>query len=213
MKKYVVAAVVVVGIALGAAACSSDSGGGHSGMDSMTSTTAPKSSTTASIPADASFNAADVEFAQSMIPHHAQAVQMADMALSQTSSAQIKELATRIKAAQDPEIQTMTTWLKQWGQTVPDTSMSMDAGMGGMSMDGMMTDGDMTKLGNSAGAQFDQMFLSMMVIHHQGAVKMAKAELADGKYGPAKALAQNVVTSQQAEITEMQQLETSLPAG
>ena len=166
-----------------------------------------------SIPADAPFNTADVEFARSMIPHHAQAIQMAEMALSQTSSAQIKDLAARIKSAQDPEIQTMRAWLTQWGQTVPDTGMSMDGGMGGMSTDGMMSGSDMKKLQSGMGAEFDQMFLSMMVIHHEGAVRMAETELTDGKFAPAKELATSVIDAQNAEIKEMQQLETSLPAG
>lgn len=173
------------------------------------------SGTTLSIPADADFNATDVEFAQGMIVHHGQAVMMADMALDQTDNAEIVALATAIKAAQDPEITEMSGWLGTWGQTVPDPMANMDDEMdmsGGMMMSGMMSDEDMAKLENASGTGFDRMFLEMMVIHHIGAIEMAETEIADGKYQPAKALATNVITTQQDEIDQMNALLAALPA-
>lgn len=144
-------------------------------------------------------NTADVEFAQGMIPHHQQAVEMADMALEKAADPAIKDLATRIKRAQGPEITAMTGWLEGWGEKA-------DGGGHGTGMDmsgGMMSAQEMGELERSSGAVFDRLFLTMMTRHHQGAIEMAKAELTDGKYPPAKDLATQITTSQQAEIEEM----------
>lgn len=174
------------------------------------------SSTTAvSIPVDADFNATDVAFAQGMIVHHGQAVRMADMALDQTDNAEIVALATAIKAAQDPEISEMSGWLQDWGLAVPDPMSGMDHEMdsaGSMMMSGMMSEEDMARLENASGMEFERMFLEMMVKHHTGAIEMAQTEVADGKYQPAKALATNVITTQQDEIDQMNALLATLPA-
>jgi uncharacterized protein (DUF305 family) len=170
------------------------------GDASMTTVTA------AAIPADAEFNATDVAFAQGMIPHHAQAIEMADMAIAQAESAEVIDLAERIRAAQDPEIEQLTTWLEDWGQDVPDREMSMDHDMGDMSMDGMMTQDQMDEMAAASGAEFDQMFLEMMIVHHEGAVSMAEDEVANGKYEQAIAMAQSIIDGQSAEIDEMDQL-------
>ena len=157
-------------------------------------------------------NAQDVAFAQGMIPHHQQAVEMSDMALAQASSAKVKDLATRIKLAQGPEIEQMKGWLSSWDEPLEAESGGM-AGMnhGGGAMDdvagmGMMTDAQMQQLEGARGAEFDRMFLTMMIRHHEGAVTMARAELDKGKYPPAKQLAQAIVDAQQKEISEMQGL-------
>ena len=161
-------------------------------------------------------NAQDVVFAQGMIPHHQQAVEMSDMALTSASSAKVKDLASRIKAAQGPEIEQMKGWLSSWGE--PVKAKSGGGGMAGMNHGGsssgssdpmgmgMMTDAQMKELGAAQGAEFDRMFLTMMIGHHEGAVTMARAEIDKGKYPPAKQLAQAIVDAQQAEITEMQGL-------
>jgi uncharacterized protein (DUF305 family) len=170
---------------------------------------------TAAIPADAEFNATDVAFAQGMIPHHAQAIEMADMALAQSQDAQVKELATAIKAAQQPEIDQLTSWLRTWGQPVPEVSDGMDHsmdGMEGMMMSGMMSDADMDRLASSSGADFDRLWLEMMIQHHAGAVSMAQDELSGGKYAPAKQLAEAIVTTQEAEIATMDSMLAAMPA-
>lgn len=154
------------------------------------------------------FNDADVTFAQEMIPHHRQATEMAEMAASRTKNAEVLDLAKRITAAQDPEIETMSGWLKDWGKDVPadDAGMGDMAGMdhsSGGSMQGMMTDAQMSDLEASSGSQFDELFLTMMVEHHEGAVEMAKTEQADGKNTEAVALAKAIETAQTAEISEM----------
>lgn len=156
---------------------------------------------------------ADVAFAQGMIPHHRQAVEMAELAAGRTENPQVLDLAARIGGAQEPEIAIMTSWLQEWGADVPaedDAMGGMDhSGMdhGGMAgMGGMMTPEQMTALEQTSGAEFDRMFLQMMVEHHRGAVEMAQTELADGTDPDALALAQEIADAQQAEITEMESL-------
>jgi len=175
-------------------------------MGSMTSTTAtPSASAGTGTPATGAHNDADVAFSTGMIPHHAQAVTMADMAATMATNADVKTLAATIKAAQAPEINQMSGWLTGWGQPVPDTTM------GGMNMgDGMMTDAEMSQLGKATGAAFDRMWLQMMIKHHQGAVAMAKTELRSGSNADAKKLAEAIITSQTAEITKMQELEPTV---
>lgn len=204
VKRNIVIAAVAAA-ALVAGGCSSDDdSGGASGSDSSESTTT--SADSSEIPSDAAFNQADVDFAQGMIPHHAQAIEMADMAIAQAESPEVIDLAERIRAAQDPEIEQLTTWLEDWGQDVPDREMSMDHDMGDMSMAGMMTQDQMDGMAAASGAEFDQMFLDMMIVHHEGAVAMAEEEVANGKYEPAIAMAQSIIDGQSAEIDEMEQL-------
>lgn len=155
-------------------------------------------------------NAADVTFAQSMIPHHKQAVEMATMAATRAGSPAVKDLAAQIQAAQDPEINTMTGWLTGWGQTTAMPGMAVDAGHGMGSMPGMMSDADMTQLATLGGTAFDREFLTMMTGHHQGAVEMARTELAQGRYGPGKDLAQRIITTQTSEVARMRTLLTQV---
>ncbi|MFJ8731106.1 DUF305 domain-containing protein [Streptomyces bauhiniae] len=159
----------------------------------------------ASATADA-HNAQDVTFAQGMIPHHQQALEMARLAPGHASSAEVKALAARIEKAQDPEIRTMTGWLKSWGEEPPMTGMdhSRHGGMAGMS--GMMSADDMTALENSEGADFDKKFLTLMITHHQGAVEMAHTEKAKGRDGRATKMADDVIAAQSAEIKQMKGL-------
>ncbi|MFD9288387.1 DUF305 domain-containing protein [Streptomyces sp. NPDC060030] len=186
--------------ALVLAACS---GNGDTG----TASTSPGTATSASIPAG-EHNRADVTFAQGMIPHHRQAIVMADMAETRASSSDVKALASQIKKTQDPEIKTMSAWLTAWGEKVPQ---GMD-GMDGMdhgdasSMPGMMNNQQMDDMRGASGKAFDTMFLTMMIEHHEGAVEMAKTEKEQGAYGPAKELADDIITAQTAEITQMRKM-------
>jgi uncharacterized protein (DUF305 family) len=150
-----------------------------------------------SAPATAGHNAQDVMFAQMMIPHHQQAIIMAEQAAAKASSPQVKELARQIAQAQGPEIQTMTGWLKTWGAPKPSANAMSD---------GMMSAQDMKNLDKLSGKSFDKAFLQLMIKHHQGAIAMAKTEQAQGSSPDAKALANNIVTAQSAEITTMQRL-------
>jgi len=167
------------------------------------------SSTSASASASAkNFNDADVTFAQSMIPHHQQAVEMAKLAQQHASTTEVKQLADKIEGAQGPEINTMTGWLKDWGKKVPSGSMSGMSGMDHSSSDmsGMMSDAEMKKLDAAAGPAFDQMFLTMMVSHHTGAIEMAKTEQKNGKNTDAVALAKKIEADQTAQIAVMKKL-------
>jgi uncharacterized protein (DUF305 family) len=197
-------AVVVLGAALVLGACSS-------GMNMGSGTTT--SADTPVIATDADFNAADVSFAQEMIVHHTQAIAMADVALERTQNPEIRQIATAIKAAQDPEIAQMSSWLTLWGQPLPDMNAGMTTdGMGAMTSGTMMAGPDMSMLQNTSGAAFDQMFLQMMITHHQEAIDMAKKALNDGQYQPAKDLAQQIIRAQTAEIAQMQTLLDASPS-
>jgi uncharacterized protein (DUF305 family) len=164
----------------------------------------------------ASHNEADIAFAQQMIPHHQQAVEMAKLAASHSSNTKVKDLAGRIQQAQDPEIQQLNGWLAQWAATTPPTGMDHGStttsipGMEHGSEPGMMTDDEMRQLEQANGAAFDRLFLEMMTKHHRGAIEMAKTEVANGANPDAKALAQRIIDAQQAEITEMQGLLTAV---
>ncbi|MEV6825987.1 DUF305 domain-containing protein [Amycolatopsis sp. NPDC051102] len=171
--------------------------GACSGNDSM-----PAMSAGSSAQADAGHNAGDVTFAQQMVPHHSQALDMAKLVPSRSTNPKVLDLASRIEQAQDPEIRQLQGWLTTWGAAMPGMTREPMAGMG------MMSDADLKQLEAAKGAEFDKMWLGMMVKHHQGAIDMAKTELSQGGNADAKALAQKIVDAQQAEITEMQGLLT-----
>ncbi len=188
--------------ALALAACNS-----ATGSSAPAATTSPSTGVTAATTAGPSagtsaeaHNQADVTFAQSMIPHHKEAVAMAQLAPSRANSPQVKTLATEIQGAQDPEITTMTGWLTSWSQPTEMAGMDMS------SMPGMMSATEMADLGKLSDAAFDRQFLTMMTKHHQGAVQMATTELSQGQYPAAKSLAQSIMKSQTAEIARMKTL-------
>jgi len=151
-------------------------------------------------------NDADVTFAQDMIPHHQQAVVMAEMAADQADSEEVRQLAADIQAAQGPEIDTMSGWLESWGEDVPEDMSGMDAGMAMGDMPGMMTTEQMDELMSASGAAFDQMFLTMMIAHHEGAIEMARTEQAEGENPDAVDLAAQIEAQQTAEIATMRGL-------
>lgn len=161
---------------------------------------------------EGSFNDADVSFAQGMLPHHRQAVEMAEMAQGRTDTPEVLQLAEEIAAAQGPEIQTMTAFLEAWGAEVPAEGMDMGSEMEGMDhggmegMAGMMSAEDMAELESAIGETFDRMFLEGMVVHHEGAVEMAQQELDSGENPSALTLAQEIVDAQESEISRMQDL-------
>jgi uncharacterized protein (DUF305 family) len=148
------------------------------------------------------FNDADVMFVQRMIPHHEQAIDMSDMILAKTGvHPDVTTLAKQIKAAQQPEIDTMNTWLQSWGG--PRTMDSEGHhGSGG----GMMTEEQMHQLDTANSDDGQRLFLTGMIKHHKGAVDMAQTEIGAGKNPEAVALANTVATSQQREIDAMTKL-------
>lgn len=177
---------------------------------STSSAETPDSQSAASGAVVATGSDADITFAQLMIPHHEQAVQMADIALQRATSPEVTDLATQIKAAQDPEIQQMRGWLQQWGAPEQMDGMDgMDHGdmdMGGQTAGGMMSDEDMGALMDASGADFDRMWLTMMIAHHEGAIEMAEQVKAQSTNPDVTALADAIVAGQTTEIDTMQQL-------
>ncbi len=143
------------------------------------------------------FDANDVMFAQMMIPHHSQAVELATLAESNTTTPAIRDLAARIKGAQQPEIDEMTAWLAAAG------AMEGDHGAHGMSMPGIVSDSDMAALEQATGAEFDALFLTHMIQHHDGAIAMANDVLATTANDVVSALGTAIVAAQTAEIAEM----------
>jgi uncharacterized protein (DUF305 family) len=200
-------AAVGIAAALTLAACGSSD---HSAAEHEAMSSGPGSPSVSAPAASAGHNAADITFASDMIPHHQQALEMADLAASKATTAQVKSLAADIKAAQDPEIRTMSGWLTQWGQPVPSASGGHDmADMShgeGATMDGMMTDEQMQQLEAASGADFDRLWLELMIKHHEGAVSMATTAGRAGKSAEVKALAEQIVEAQKAEIATMQQV-------
>lgn len=150
----------------------------------------------------------DITFAQLMIPHHEQAVQMADMALQKATTPEVQQLAQQIKDAQDPEIQQMRGWLTAWG--APEQMVGMDGmdgmDMGGQTAAGMMTDQDMSALMDASGNEFDRMWLAKMIAHHKGAIEMAQTAKADTTNPDVTALADAIVAAQTSEIDTMEKL-------
>ncbi|MBT2530472.1 DUF305 domain-containing protein [Streptomyces sp. ISL-99] len=193
-----VAAAATAAVVLAACGGGNDSSAGHDGHDK---TSSPSASASAK---EGTQNTADVAFAKGMIPHHRQAVEMAELAETRAASAEVKKLAAEIKKAQDPEIKTLSGWLTSWGEEVPKEDASGEHA--GHSMSGMMTPEEMDKLEKSSGKAFDTAFLEMMVKHHEGAVAMAKTEQSDGAYKPAKDMAGTIIASQSAEIERMNKL-------
>jgi uncharacterized protein (DUF305 family) len=197
-----VAAAGAAALVLAACGGSGDDSAGHGGHNADASASADVSASASS--SQGQHNAADVAFAKGMIPHHRQAVEMAGLAPERAQSAEVKKLAADIKKAQDPEIEKLSGWLTSWGEEVPAEG-AMDHSMHG-GMEGMMTSEEMTELENASGKAFDTAFMEMMIKHHEGAVEMAKTEQADGAHAPARKMAGEIITSQSAEIEQMNKL-------
>ncbi|MDO9486596.1 MAG: DUF305 domain-containing protein [Actinomycetota bacterium] len=145
---------------------------------------------------------ADIAFAQMMIPHHEQAVEMSELAPDRASSAFIKELAGRIQNAQQPEIDLMASWLTNWGVPRMNMADSLNA-HAGHGMAGVMSEADMAKLTAAKGSQFDRLYAEMMIAHHEGAIEMAMA-VEQSSNPEVSTLAKQIIAAQQVEIAEMQ---------
>ena len=205
----------LAGLALTAtlAACADQSATPPSATTSPTSSTSATATESASASAStdvaAEHNDQDTTFAQMMIIHHEGAIEMSQLAIERAESPEVVALAERIAEAQGPEIEEMTAWLSAWGEDVsPGGHGGMD--MGGMDMNGMSQEEMMTQLDGMSGADFDQAFLEAMIAHHEGAIGMSEQQLAEGQNPDALMLAEKIIADQQTEITEMQEMLTSL---
>ncbi|MEU6162134.1 DUF305 domain-containing protein [Streptomyces sp. NPDC047130] len=201
LTRRTTALVTAGAAALVLAACGADQG--SAGHDGHSPASAPAPSPTSAPASPGAPNAADRAFTTGMIPHHRQAVEMADLAPGRAGSAEVKDLAAQIQKAQGPEITTLTGWLEAWGEEVPGEDATHHSAHGS---GGMMSAEDMEELRAASGAAFDEAFLRMMIEHHEGAVAMAEEELADGSHGPARRMAEDIVASQSAEIDRMREL-------
>ncbi len=211
-RRFVSVITLVLIVGLTSAACGSDSipgamGGGDHDMGTMGQDGGDMGMTDAATQMMVTGRDADVMFVQQMIPHHQQAVVMADLALDPTHQASpaVQELARGIKAAQTTEIADMRTWLKEWGATDTSGDMGMDDSGMGMGM-GMMSDAAMTKLESAQGADFDRLWLEGMIVHHDGALTMAAHMGERGDDARVQTLTTNIAQSQAAEIAEMRKL-------
>lgn len=224
MNKSVAVGAASTALLLALTAC------GNSGNDQAgTSTTSPAVTTSASTEAGAGeHNDADITFAEGMVPHHSQAIEMSDMLLAkQNIDPRVVDLAQQIKAAQGPEIEQLNTWLKEWGQAPASTSMSMPGGsmttsmsmpgssmpttgMGMQPMEGMMSEQDMQALQQAQGVDASKLFLTQMIEHHKGAVAMAQTEVDTGRNPAAIQMAKTIITTQQQEIDTMEQILSTL---
>ncbi|MFC5826815.1 DUF305 domain-containing protein [Nonomuraea insulae] len=148
-------------------------------------------------------NAADITYAQNMVVHHRQAMDMSLLAPSRADSAKLKSLADRIQAAQGPEIQFMTTWLREQEQQVPDHHAAHDG------MPGMATPEQIEALKAAKGKDFDRMFLQLMINHHLGAIKMSEQVLTGGSHIRIEELANEISVEQTAEIRRMQEMQAA----
>ena len=201
-------------VLLGLSACTSDETDTASETTTAVETTATSgSSTTEQAEESAQHSEADVMFAQMMIPHHEQAIEMSDIILSKDDvPADVTSLAEEIKAAQGPEIAQLTDWLEQWGEPTQPEGMDMD--MGGdhdmAQMEGMLSDEELQLLSDAPGPEAAELFLNQMIAHHEGAVAMAEDQVENGTYPPAVDLAQTIIDTQQQEIDTMQQMLDSM---
>ena len=141
---------------------------------------------------------ADIAFAQMMIPHHEQAVVMSGFALTNTDNPEVLALAQEIMDAQGPEIEQMNAILERFGANM--------GGHGGHTMAGMLTDEELEALQAAQGPEFDQLFLTGMIAHHEGAIDMANDALASGSDPEVRALAEAIIAGQQNESELMQKI-------
>ncbi|WP_316959612.1 DUF305 domain-containing protein [Streptomyces sp. TRM68367] len=146
---------------------------------------------------DDSPNSADVAYAQMMIEHHAQALVMTELVPDRVESAKVERLAERISVAQGPEIDAMKGWLRSHGK--PEKGTGHDHG----AMAGMATEAQLTKLRAAKGKAFDELFLTLMITHHQGAVTMATDVKGQGNNIRIEEMADDVIAQQTSEITRM----------
>jgi uncharacterized protein (DUF305 family) len=142
----------------------------------------------------AEYSAQDIMFAEMMIPHHEQAIEMSDLALATSQDPEVLALATQIKNAQAPEIDQM----KSWG----GSHMGSHAGH---MMDGMLTDEEMQMLSKAMGKEFDRLFLEGMIKHHEGAIEMAEM-VVDSTNQEVSTLANAIIATQKEEIQSMKEL-------
>jgi len=152
------------------------------------------------------FNDADVKFAQTMIPHHEQAVEMADAILGKSgTSPEVTQLAQQIRDTQRPQMETLTGFLTAWNQPlIPDHAS--EAHEDHWDAEGMLTPEEMQALAAADGPTGQKLFIEGMIQHHEGALTMVQAEIDDGENPDAVQLAQSIKAGQMGEMETMKRL-------
>ena len=222
MKRSTTLTTLALASALALAGCGTSGAQEGAGTDAETAApaaSAPAATSTGAAsgePIAAEHNDADVMFAQMMLPHHEQAVEMSEMLLAKDDvPAEVAEFAQRVIDAQGPEIERMNDMLTAWEAEPLADAEDMD-GMdhgSGAGMSGMMSEEDMSALADARGTGAAQLYLEQMTVHHEGAVEMAQEQIEQGQNPQAVELARQVVADQEAEIAEMEQMLQELPDG
>ena len=184
----VAAAVALVATAVTLSSCSTSTGADRGAVSTATGQ-------------PAAYDDDDVMFAQMMIPHHEQALELAALVPDRSTDPAVIALAARIAAEQQPEISGMKALLLQWA--VDPNEAAHGRGHAGMTMAGMVDDATMAKLGTLTGAEFDALWLRSMINHHRGAIEMARVEIANGSNADMITMARNIASAQQAEVDQM----------
>lgn len=188
LRMRAAAAVALVATAVTLSSCS-------------TSTSPDRGAVSTATGQPAAHDADDVMFAQMMIPHHEQALELAALVPDRSTDPAVIALAAKIAAEQQPEISGMKALLLQW--EVDPNAPAHGSGHAGMAMAGMVDDATMVKLGTLAGAEFDALWLQSMINHHRGAIEMARVEIANGRNADMITMARNIASAQQAEVDQM----------
>ena len=222
MKRTTTLSTLALASALALTGCGTGADEQDTGTSAETAapaTAAPETPSTTSAseePIAEEHNDADVMFAQMMVPHHEQAVEMSETLLAKEEvPAEVADFAQQVIDAQGPEIERMNAMLEAWGQEPMMESGGME-GMdhgSGSGMSGMMSEEDMQALEDAQGTEASRLYLEQMTAHHEGAVEMARDQVEQGQNPQAVALAQDVIEAQEAEITEMEGLLQGLPSG
>ncbi|MEU1038558.1 DUF305 domain-containing protein [Streptomyces sp. NPDC005551] len=149
---------------------------------------------------DGAPNSADISYARMMIEHHTQALEMTGLAPERAASGRVRRLAERITAAQQPEIAVMKSWLKKHGGARKSPEHQHGA------MPGMATEAQLKKLRAARGKTFDELFLKLMITHHDGAITMATDVKAQGNNVQIEEMADDVIAQQTSEISRMRDM-------
>ena len=152
---------------------------------------------------DEAYNEADTEFLQLMVPHHEEAVEMAEMVPERTERQELNDLADAVIASQEAEIDEMSMMLEEAGSE-PASMQELHDDHSDVDMPGMMDHAEMEQLGDASDEDFDVRFVEMMIEHHQGAIVMAEDVLAEGEHPDVAQLAEDVIDEQQAEVEMME---------
>lgn len=198
----VIAAVAALALLAG---CGGQGGGAGDGQGDSKEPEAPL------ITGDpAGYNAADIAFASDMVPHHAQAIDLARTALERSANPELTALAEQIVSTQQPEINILNVFLVQWNEN-PENRSGPDGGGPESSLPGTVDEATVARLESLGGPEFDKLWLQSMIGQHQGAVELATTEIADGANVDAIAIAENIAAAQEARIAQMKQMLEGLP--